>query len=258
MTVVVSSRIARPLTLVVVVAVGGAVAATSLAVTRVDPSSLSSSPQAPDVSVVVVTVPPPPGPTPVGDRLVDVLDAPWLGDARWPVRFQDVDHDRVDELVTLDRTWESSTDDDGATYSHDSRPHAEFVVEFLRGGGMVEDGRSPHVARQLAALDRQMRLAARSKHAAPATTKTEAADAVDAGAADDDVRALSAAGALLSLELGRANHDVAGAVRRFRARVAALHIDAVHAADVAWIEQHALAVDAQRQRPPVGRRGEAR
>jgi hypothetical protein len=193
---------------------------------------------------------------PVGDRLIDVLDVPWLGEARWPVRFEDVDHDRVDELVTIDRTWESTSaaaadDDHRAPYSHESRPHAEFVVAFERGGRMMEDGRSLHLATQLAELERQVQLATRSARDAPPSAKVEAdKDNTTFGEDDVDVRLLTAAGSLLILELARPEHDADDAARRFRSRVAALHIDSVHSADVAWIERHALAVNAERPRPP--------
>jgi hypothetical protein len=189
-----------------------------------------------------------------GDRLVDVLDVPWLGEARWPVRFDDVDHDHVDELVTIDRTWDAMTTDDGAqddaAYNHDARPRAEFVVEFERGGRMVEAAQSPHVERQRVELEQELRQATRSRRHAQTAASVAADDDVMVGEEDVDVRLLTTAGSLLLLDLDRPAHDVDDAVRRFRARVAALHVDSVHSADLAWIERHAVAVDVERLRPP--------
>jgi hypothetical protein len=179
-----------------------------------------------------------------GGRLVDLLDVPWLAEPRWPIRFDDVDHDGIDELVTFDKTWEL----DDNLEEHARGPHAEFVVEFRPDGSMYEDGRSRVVTAQ---IDERKRALVAGRRSRARTSPACESDLEDADAnVDDDDAILSAAGSLLILELALPAHDVAGAVRRFRQRVSTARINPVHAADVRSIEHHAITVDAERARPP--------
>jgi hypothetical protein len=160
---------------------------------------------------------------PKDGALVDVLDVPWLQEARWPLRFEDVDADGLDELVTMDITWEWLMSSGG----HADGPHAEFVVEFLRGGRMIEDPRSPLLLSQAREEEKELRFAVAHK---------------------DETAVLNAAGTLLQLEMNGPRHDVAGALARFRKRVNQARLDDEHQRDAQTIEHRARTVDLERPR----------
>jgi hypothetical protein len=147
----------------------------------------------------------------VDAKLVDLLDAPDLNEARWPRRFEDVDDDGIPELIVSDLTFEFAL----PSGSHSDGPIIESVYAF-RAGVMKEATGSPHLAAQARRYEDDYRSAV---------------------AAQEAWQSLLAAGSLLVIDLARAPASAAPAMDRYYLRIKTAAIPTAMKADVRALER---------------------